>query len=325
MSDESPHRTTGGRDPAEPANSNFAVLAAIAVLGQDATPAAIAQKVGIAYSTVNPKLRAWETAGLAERFRHDTGKTLWRLTDAGRASTATPHQFADAAPPPESVQADITADDAAEPGGRASAAAAPQPVAAASREPTDDRETDEKATAVAVPAPADSDTATSEPVAADIAADVSAAEVDVGSGSGSGEEPSRDIAAVATAGDTARRPNHRGTAPVPATPAPDEPAEPDADQHAGGGTTTETAPAKRKRPKGALQASALAILQANPGSEYTIDQLKKLIDLADAGAGYPTVSHGAVSNALDTLARDGTAARVEDRKAATFTLAPTAD
>ncbi|GAA2617293.1 MarR family transcriptional regulator [Paractinoplanes durhamensis] len=74
-----------------PANSAFAVLAAIADLGA-ATPAAIAKKVGIGYSTVNPKLRAWEDAGLAERFQHNS-QTLWRLTDAGNASTATrrPH------------------------------------------------------------------------------------------------------------------------------------------------------------------------------------------------------------------------------------------
>jgi hypothetical protein len=291
MTDESHDRTTGESAQAEPANSNFAVLAAIAELGLGATPAAIAKKVEIAYSTVNPKLRAWENAGLAERFRHDTGQTLWRLTDAGRASTATPPQFADVATPPG------PADEAAE--------------------PADGRDADETATAVAVPAPADSDTASQEPLAADTAG---GAEGDVGSG----EQPSHGNAAAATAGDTTRA-DHPGTEPAPATPAPDETAEPDRDQHAGTGTTTGTSPAKRKRPKGALQASALAILQANPGSEYKVDDMRKLIDQADAGTGYPRASHGAVANALDSLERDGKAAKVDDRKAATFTLAPTAD
>jgi hypothetical protein len=137
MTDESRDRNTGEADQAEPANSNFAVLAAIAELGLGATPAAIAKKVGIAYSTVNPKLRAWETAGLAERFRHDTGQTLWRLTDAGRASTATPPQFADAATPAETARADSAADEATEPdlpAGSDPAAAAPPPVTADSSE-----------------------------------------------------------------------------------------------------------------------------------------------------------------------------------------------
>lgn len=260
MTDESRDRNTGEADGAEPANSNFAVLTAIAELDLGATPAAIAKKVGIAYSTVNPKLRAWETAGLAERFRHDTGQTLWRLTDAGRASTATPPQFTDPAAPTETVLADPAADEATEPAmpvGSGPAAAAPPPVTADSSEITGDA--DETVTSAAAPAPADGDTTSS------------------------------------------------------------------ATRHGGSGLTTAAAPAKRKRPKGALQASALAILQAEPDSEYKVDEIRKLIDKADADTGYPRASHGAVANALDSLGRDGKAVKVEDRKAATFTLAPTAD
>jgi hypothetical protein len=312
---DNPSGTAAENSTAEPtANSNFAVLAAIADLGDRATPAAIAQQVGIAYSTVNPKLRAWEAAGLAERFRPESGQTLWRLTDAGRASTATPPQFADAATPPEPATADTTADDAAEPvmpTHGATAAASPQPVTADSGEIPGD-EADEAATSVAAPAPADSDTASHEPLAAA-----------AGGGADAGEQPGGDNAAASPAGDTTRA-DHPGTESAPATPAPVETAEPDRDQHAGTGTTTGTSPAKRKRPKGALQASALAILQANPGSEYKVDDMRKLIDQADAGTGYARASHGAVANALDSLERDGKAAKVDDRKAATFTLAPTA-
>jgi DNA-binding MarR family transcriptional regulator len=269
MTDDSRDRKTGDADQAEPANSNFAVLAAIAELGLGATPAAIAKKVGIAYSTVNPKLRAWETAGLAERFRPESGQTLWRLTDAGRASTATPPQFADAATPAETALDDSAADEATEPdllAGSDPAAAAPPPVTADSSEITDGGDADETGTYPAEPAPADGGPTSSE-----------AADSDTG-------------------------------------------------QYGASGTTAAAAaPAKRKRPKGALQVSALAILQANSGSEYKVDEMRKLIDQADAGTGYPRASHGAVANALDSLERDGKAVKVEDRKAATFTLAPTAD
>ncbi|MCP3785237.1 MarR family winged helix-turn-helix transcriptional regulator [Micromonospora sp. A3M-1-15] len=70
-----------------PAHSAFKVLAALAELGQ-ATAAEVAEHAGLGYSTTTPKLRAWEGSGQAERFRTGDGRTLWRLTDAGRAATA---------------------------------------------------------------------------------------------------------------------------------------------------------------------------------------------------------------------------------------------
>ncbi|MET7968772.1 MarR family transcriptional regulator [Micromonospora sp. NPDC005305] len=70
------------------AHSTIRVLAALAELGE-ATAAAIAEHAGIGYSTTTPKLRAWEESGQAERFRTGDGRTLWRLTDAGRTATAT--------------------------------------------------------------------------------------------------------------------------------------------------------------------------------------------------------------------------------------------
>lgn len=287
---DGPRPTT--TDQPQPANSNFAVLGAIADLGLDATPAAIAEKVGIAYSTVNPKLRSWETAGLAERFRHATGQTLWRLTDAGRASTATPPQYAEAGPPPEPTTT------------------AP----ATGSEPTESAATrasagDDPATSASMP-PAGNDTTISVPAAADTRIDV---------------DPSHDhepspVSTDPTTGDDAQ-PIGSGTVTDTAP----KPAADDADDAQSAQVDTAAAPAKRKRPKGALRASALAILQANPDSEYTIGQLAKLIDQADAGTGYPRASDGAVSNALDNLERDGKAAKVADRKASTFALAPTTD
>ena len=275
-------------DEPQPANSNFAVLAAIADLGLDATPAAIAQKVGIAYSTVNPKLRSWESAGLAERFRHGTGQTLWRLTDAGRASTATPPQYAETGPPPEPA-----ADTPTGP---------PHTAGATGGAPATTGAGEVAAPSASTPAAADTrNDATDEP----------------------GNDDACPLGADTATGDDTAQPLGSGTGiDTATTPAPDEAVEPD-DTHAVQGDTVAAVPAKRKRPKGALPASALAVLQANPDSEYTIDQLKKLIDQADAGTGYPRASHGAVSNALDNLERDGKAVKVDDRKAATFKLAPT--
>ncbi|MGN9807127.1 MarR family transcriptional regulator [Micromonospora sp. L32] len=89
-----------------PAHSAFKVLAALAELGE-ATAATVAEHAGLGYSTTTPKLRAWEGSGQAERFRTDDGRTLWRLTDAGRAATATPQPAANAPDPaatPEAAQ-----------------------------------------------------------------------------------------------------------------------------------------------------------------------------------------------------------------------------
>jgi hypothetical protein len=70
-----------------PAHSTIRVLAALAELGE-ATAAAVADHAALGYSTTTTKLRAWEESGQAERFRTDDGRTLWRLTAAGRAATS---------------------------------------------------------------------------------------------------------------------------------------------------------------------------------------------------------------------------------------------
>ena len=305
MTDESSDMATGETE--EPtANSNFAVLAAIADLDQDATPAAIAKAVGIAYSTVNPKLRAWETAGLAERFRNDSGQTLWRLTAAGRASTATPSEFTEA-PEPDETDA---------PTGQATGSVAPPaataPLSATSAETPDDGDPDEPPEQASAPAPADSDTSLAE-----LATTHTPSSVDVDLSS---DEKPRDDATV---GDTAG-PVDSGAPPDTATPAA-ETAEPDKGDADGGTTTAVAAPTKQRRPKGALRTSALAVLQANPDREYTIDDVKKQIDQDDADTGYPRASHGAVSNALDKLEADAAVERIDDRKATTFRLTPAAD
>ncbi|MFG3302913.1 MarR family transcriptional regulator [Micromonospora chersina] len=98
-----------------PAHSASKVLAALAELGQ-ATAAEVAEHAGLGYSTTTPKLRAWEGSGQAERVRTGDGRTLWRLTDAGRSATATtaaPQPAAADAPAP-SADREVAQLDAAE-------------------------------------------------------------------------------------------------------------------------------------------------------------------------------------------------------------------
>ncbi|MEW2332170.1 MarR family transcriptional regulator [Micromonospora chersina] len=99
-----------------PSHSAFKVLAALAELGH-ATAAEVAEQTGLGYSTTTPKLRAWEGSGQAERFRTGDGRTVWRLTDAGRAATATtrPPAAADAPAPAPAAEPDSTALEAAQP------------------------------------------------------------------------------------------------------------------------------------------------------------------------------------------------------------------
>jgi hypothetical protein len=115
------------------------VLAALAELGE-ATAADVAEHAGLGYSTTTPKLRAWEDSGQAERVRTDDGRTLWRLTPAGRAATATPAAPAGDQPHPQPgpTSSDPLPDPDGEPGpthGAASARPAADPVTATGDDP----------------------------------------------------------------------------------------------------------------------------------------------------------------------------------------------
>jgi hypothetical protein len=63
------------------------VLTALAVLGE-ASPADIASKAGLGYSTVPPKLRNLQADDLAIRTSDGSGKTLWKLTPKGVLAAA---------------------------------------------------------------------------------------------------------------------------------------------------------------------------------------------------------------------------------------------
>ncbi|KUL31423.1 hypothetical protein [Actinoplanes awajinensis] len=275
---------------APPANSAFRVLAAIADLGE-ATAAAIAEKAGLAYPTVTPKLRAWESTGQAEKYQNkDTAQTLWRLTESGKASTATPAQHAARPADADETPAKATV----KPAKRRPTVAEPDP-----GNPTSDGEPDAAEPVhhdAAVPAPA------LAPATAATGTDDATPDVDA-------------CAAAIRAADPPDAPPTASAADDETVPADGGPAK----------ATGAGMPVKCRRPKGALEASALAILQANPDSEYKVGAMKAAIDEVDADTGYPRASEGAVSNALDKLAHQNKAVRVEGRKAATFQLAATAD
>ncbi|MGK5680199.1 BTAD domain-containing putative transcriptional regulator [Actinoplanes sp. URMC 104] len=65
------------------------VLRALAELG-DATAAAVAAHLDVPYPTATAELVQREHDGHTEIIRTDTGRTLWRLTEAGRAATDDP-------------------------------------------------------------------------------------------------------------------------------------------------------------------------------------------------------------------------------------------
>ncbi|MER7894293.1 MarR family transcriptional regulator [Micromonospora sp. NPDC094482] len=71
-----------------PAHTTCKVLAALGELGE-ATASAVAERAGLGYSTTTAKLRAWEQTGQTEKLPADGNRTVWRLTAAGRTTTAT--------------------------------------------------------------------------------------------------------------------------------------------------------------------------------------------------------------------------------------------
>ncbi|MFG1888089.1 MarR family transcriptional regulator [Micromonospora sp. NPDC049051] len=272
---------TDPHEGAAPVHSAFKVLAALAELGET-TAAAIAEHAGLGYSTTTPKLRAWEGSGQAERFRTDDGRTLWRLTDSGRAATATPHPTT----APEKLQAPAdpgtnkqnpandgpsptaAADDPQQPNDSASPLPHPDQQPQAAPEPTKPNErSEEKAEAPAV--------ATSTPIA----------------------PTDQDVPGKPT---SAHGQPDAETTDVPAQ-----------DSH----------PGTARRTGGSLRGAVLDILEAHPDRAYKTSELCKLIDAANAGTGAAKASPGAVANAATKLAAAGTAVQTVERPA-TFQLAP---
>ncbi|MGW3607944.1 MarR family transcriptional regulator [Micromonospora sp. NPDC005161] len=144
------------------------MLAALADLGE-ATAAAVAEHAGLGYSTTIPKLRAWEESGQTERFRTDDGRTLWRLTAAGHAATAS-HEIREQAPadpvaPNPTVEVE-TLDERSQDRDRPSGAALDEPDEPSDDhvEPAADPVPDAIPHETTTPAPADTDSAGETPV-----------------------------------------------------------------------------------------------------------------------------------------------------------------
>jgi DNA-binding transcriptional ArsR family regulator len=303
----------------QPAPSVAKVLAALHRLG-GATAAAIATEAGLGYSTTTPKLRSLETAGLAESTRSDTGRSLWRLTDAGRvqAEQGGDHDQSGSEPFPSAAAAtDAPASDAAAPQGphggdaqetggatgqnhdQRSAAANPtdgrpdaaQPASLAPGDgeaPQDDaREPDNTGT--------DDDRSTAEPEVPTATDGTNPAAAALTTG-----ESDAGMAADSTTGD----PAEEGSPTVPPA------AEP----------AREAPEAGTRRASGTLRGAILDILEANPGKGYKVSELCKLVDRANEGTGAKKASAGAVHNAAVKLVGTGQAVLAAE-KPATFALA----
>jgi hypothetical protein len=271
-------------DGPEPAHSAFRVLTAIADLGE-ATAAAIAQHAELGYSTVTPKLRAWETSGHAEKYRHAaTSQTLWRLTATGRATTG------------------VTDDDTA-------LHAADGPVAPAAPSDSPPAELDMAPPYIEADQHKNVEGSEAEVAevedAGDVGSEVGGPAADVAAA----EPPPSDADADPLSADAADTADDADASAV------------DADTAA---APKPVAVAKRKRPAGALEASVLEILRNRPDETFKVNDLRKLVDKADEGTGYPAASAGAISNALIKLTGTGDVDAVE-AKHATYQAAPAGD
>jgi len=294
-------RTTAKTDPTgKPDSAAEAVAAAIGRLGSDgagATAADLAAAAGVAYSTMNKKLRALKDAGRAESFDGPDKRTMWRLPNASRATAVSASEAAAAEAEP-AIEA--TGDTAQAPGGDPAAAPPPAPV----EQPAEDATADTAAASTPAdvtgpdvepdgqPGDAEPDDAPADPSATVEADTTNAARA---------EDADDDQAAEADEAATRPATRTRRVAPEPAD-GDDAPA------------------AKLRRPAGSLRGAILDILEADPGGQYKVGQLCKLIDRASEGTGYAKASQGAVYNEAVKLVGAHRAMQTVERPA-TFQIA----
>ncbi|AYF26765.1 hypothetical protein CSH63_04670 [Micromonospora tulbaghiae] len=323
--------TTAPLVPAPLAPSVAKVLAALHRLGE-AAAATIATEAGLGYSTTTPKLRTLHAAGLAEPTRSDTGPTLWRITDTGRAHIGQ-GRHGQPAPGPATRDTDtsgISAERGPRGGDRQEAGEAAgqdddQPPVAevpAVGQPEVGGES-------ASPAPGDVEAAPGE--------DCGAENTEADHGEASVRRPAEpDVPVVGGTGPAAgATPAADGVDAEPATPevpgagtavdstsgglAADVPAAPPATEAPGGEVQ-----ARLRRASGILRGAILDILEANPGRQYKVSELCRLVDRANEGTGAKKASAGAVHNAAVKLVGTGRVVLAAERPA-TFALAdPTA-
>ncbi|WP_435204965.1 MarR family transcriptional regulator [Micromonospora sp. bgisy143] len=308
------------------------VLAALHRLGE-ATAAAIATEAGLGYSTTTPKLRSLASAGLAAPTPSDAGPSLWRLTDAGGAH-ADQGDHGQPAAEPASRDTD-TFGTAVEHGPRGDDT---QETGEACGQDNDQRSTAEvpadrqpqTAQESASPAPGDVEAVSDEAVEAEDT------EGDLGDDSDrSTAEPEVPVTTDDTGPATDMPPATNEEDAGPATPdgfpagaasdtatgdaARESPAAPPAAQAAG-----EAAPTPARRASGSLRGTILDILEANPGQQYKVSELCKLVDRANEGTGARKASAGAVHNAAVKLVGTGRAVLAAEKPVAFALADPTA-
>ncbi|MFI7208738.1 MarR family transcriptional regulator [Micromonospora aurantiaca (nom. illeg.)] len=324
--------TTDTAAPAPLAPSVEKVLAALHRLGE-ATAAAIATEAGLGYSTTTPKLRTLASAGLAESTRSDTGPTLWRLTDAGRAHT---EQGGHGEPAAEPATRDT--DTPGTSAGHGPIGDDRQGTGEADDKDGDDRPAVEVAAGgqpnalqeSASPAPGDAD------AVAEAAAEAEGTDTEHGDDNArstaelevpiAADSIGQAIGSTSAANDADAEPATPDGLPAGTTtdsttgePSTEAPAAPPTTQ-----TTGEAALTPTRRASGTLRGAILDILEANPGRQYKVSELCKLVDRANEGTGAKKASAGAVHNAAVKLVGTGRAVLVAE-KPATFALAdPTA-
>ncbi|WP_431884144.1 MarR family transcriptional regulator [Micromonospora gifhornensis] len=295
-------KTTGTAET--PAPSVAKVLAALHRLGE-ATAAAIATEAGLGYSTTTPKLRSLETAGLAEPTRSDTGRSLWRLTDTGRAQVeqADDHSQPEGQPTPSAV------------------AGAPQGT------PGDDTQAagQDHDQRQAVADPADRPSVAAPESESPAAGDVETAPDEATLPETTDDSRPRAEPEVPAAADPADPPAEAPTADEPSDTAADDPADNTTGDPTAEGTPAASAGqvagglAGARRASGTLRGAILDILEANPGKQYKVSELCRLIDRANEGTDAKKASAGAVHNAAVKLVGTGRAVMAAE-KPATFAL-----
>ncbi|MCP2323634.1 type IV secretory pathway VirB10-like protein [Hamadaea flava] len=242
-----------------------------------ATPAVIAERTGLGYSTVTASLRKIAAAGHV----HRDDASIWTAAEPTESTEPTPSATATAAatiadgtdstePASPSAPADERADEDTEPQPETS-----DPAAAA-------HEPDDRTTAAAL-SQREEDEQPEEP---------ERPEVD--------EEPEQSERTGPIGPDEAD-----GDSSVDDTATPDGGGPPDADAPADKPRRPYTRSGKPIRKKHQLQAEVLAYLTAHPGQQVTPHTIGKAIDAAD----------GAVINACNKLAHEAKIQRVETTKA----------
>ena len=304
------------------------VLAVLVGHGGDIA-ANVAVRAGIGYSTVTTKLRTLESVGLAERFKADDGRTMWRATPTSH-TTPTGGTPAD---PPDPDNAD-TADNPRAQDNDADTARAGDSDADSTDAVAED-------TAQAQDSEAGDSAQAGDTDAGSAAADAAAGdeEGDAGVGDVAAEDAEPGEPAIGDEGSGSPpqgQPVDFPTGPVVPVPAPPAgatgtpaPAGPvDAADTDAATTAVAADPATAgdgdgggRRAKGALRAELLAVLAARPGQVFKTGELCRLLDQTRAEQpGLSRVSAGAVANAAYKLVATG-AVELALAQPATFRLA----